>query len=164
MHKKLLSQQRIQKKEKLYVISLIHCNEKKRHLGKDISFQNIMRLDSNLKYQCNISAWRIKSFVCAKAVKSNFLYLFALFIDRQIIQRYNQSSPNMSLFLIHYRILVYFNVGHFHFISCMFFNIYEFIHICDKDVQNDSRDRQWYTDDESFSRSDVMLLWEDIDK
>ena len=96
LHKKLLSQQRIQKKEKLYVISLIHCNEKKRHLGKDISFQNIMRLDSNLKYQCNISAWRIKSFVCAKAVKSNFLYLFFLFIDRQIIQRYNQSSPNSS--------------------------------------------------------------------
>ena len=55
-----------------------------------------MRLDSNLKYQCNISAWRIKSFVCAKAVKSNFLYFFALFIDRQIIQRYNQSSPNSN--------------------------------------------------------------------
>ena len=79
LHKKMLSQQSIQKKEKLYVISLIHCNEKKRHLGKDISFQNIMRLDSNLKYQCNISAWRIKSFVCAKAVKSNFLFVFLVY-------------------------------------------------------------------------------------
>ena len=147
LHKKMLSQQSIQKKEKLYVISLIHCNEKKRHLGKDISFQNIMRLDSNSKYQCNISAWRIKSFVCAKAVKSIF-YLFSFFIDRQIIQRYNQSSPypasyrNMLHFLTNYRILVYLNVVHFHFILCMYFEIYEFINICDKDVQNDSRDRQ----------------------